>query len=53
MVGNGGEGVEKYGSNGAGTCDDVKGGGLYSAALWEWKLGSDVFDAEGDGGVSP
>ena len=52
-MGDGGEGADKDGSDGAGTCDDVKVGGSDSTTLQERELSSDGGDAESTGGFPP
>ena len=52
-MGDGGKGSDGERSDGAGTSDDVQGGGSDGAILWEKELGSDGGNAEGAGGVSP
>ena len=54
-MGGDGKVTEKYGSDGAGTGDDIQGGGSEGAALWEQELVSDRGNYEGTvgGGVPP
>ena len=47
------EGVDEDGSNGAGSWDDAKGSGTYSAAVLKKKLSGEGGDVEDPGGVSP
>ena len=45
------KGSDKDGNNGAGTGDDVQGGGSNGATLWELELGRYIANAGGYGGV--
>ena len=51
-MGNGGEVTDKGRSNGAGTGNDVQGGGLESVSVWELYMGGDGGDVDGSRGVS-
>ena len=50
-VGDGGEGADKDGNNGAGTGNDLQGGVSDSDTLRDQKLGNDGVNAEVAGGV--
>ena len=45
-LGNGGKGTDKVRIGGAGTGDDIKGGGSDSVDIWEWELGGDGSDVD-------
>ena len=50
MVGNGGIGTDKGRIRGAGTGDNVQGGGSDGVAVWEWYMGGDGRDVDGSRG---
>ena len=51
-MGIGGNNTEEGMSGGAGTVDDIQGGGLDVVDLWEWELGDYESDVDGYIGFS-